>query len=369
MDRTKYQPTVLLCEDGELAEKLKESNIEFKVLPMAEDVLKIRKDSLGWRSVFRLNSAWKVVAYIFCLKDWIVQNNFELVHTNSLKSDLIGGLAARMARVPVVWHIRDRIDSDYLPTVAVKAFRLCSRFIPTFIVANSDATLNTVRGKVGKTVGFHNSTKMCTVHDGIDQSNYSVKPDTTFKRGDLAKIGLIGRLSPWKGQHIFIQAASLVSKKYEQVKFFIIGSTMFGEEQYELEIRELVNSLNLQNFVEFVGFVQNIPNRIEDLDMVVHASTTGEPFGQVIIEGMAAGKPIVATNGGGVPEIVQNHETGLLIPMSDPVAMAEAITTLINAPDKAHAMGVAGRQRVSMHFSIQKTSRAIEAIYDKLLQN
>ncbi len=369
LDQNRYHPVVLLCRDGELAEKLKDSNIECIILPMDESVLQIRKGTIGWQSVFRLISAWKVIAYIFSLKNWIIQNKFALVHTNSLKADVIGGLAARMAGVPVVWHIRDRIDCDYLPAPAVKAFRLGSKIIPRYIVANSNATLSTIQGKTGnhKSVGDNGSSRMCTVHDGLDQSLYSTNPVSTFESGGLVKIGLIGRLSPWKGQHIFIQAASLVSKKYKQVKFFIIGSALFDENQYELEIRELVKSLNLQDCVEFVGFVRDVPKCMKDLDIVVHASTTGEPFGQVIIEGMAAGKPIVATNGGGVPEIVRDGETGFLVPMNDHIAMVSALSRLIENPEMAREMGAAGYKRVRNEFSIQKTAREIELVYESLL--
>ena len=103
------------------------------------------------------------------------------------------------------------------------------------------------------------------------------------------------------------------------------------------------------------------------MDIIVHASTTGEPFGQVIIEGMAAGKPVVATNGGGVPEIVEDNETGFLVPMKDSCAMAAAISRLLADPPLAHRMGQRGRDRVQRHFTIEQTARKVEEVYQNLM--
>jgi glycosyltransferase involved in cell wall biosynthesis len=128
----------------------------------------------------------------------------------------------------------------------------------------------------------------------------------------------------------------------------------------------LCDELNLNDTVDFAGFVENVPSRIAELDIVVPASTTGEPFGQVIIEGMAEQKPVVATNGGGVPEIVQDGITGLLVPMGDALRMAEAIDYLLTHPDEATEMGVRGRERVRTHFTIQKTARMVEAVYGEV---
>jgi glycosyltransferase involved in cell wall biosynthesis len=125
----------------------------------------------------------------------------------------------------------------------------------------------------------------------------------------------------------------------------------------------LANQLGIGNVVEFTGFRADIRQAISELGVVVHASTIGEPFGQVIIEGMAAGKPVVATNGGGVPEIVQDGKTGILVPMGDASAMAEAICRICADPILARTMGSSGKQRVAEHFTIEQTARKVESVY------
>jgi glycosyltransferase involved in cell wall biosynthesis len=202
------------------------------------------------------------------------------------------------------------------------------------------------------------------VHDGTA----SVEASSTPRNDSVFRIGLIGRISPWKGQHIFIQAAKLVNKRFPQARFVIIGAALFGEQQYEKEVRQLPQELGVEQIVEFAGFCKDVNLALGNLDLVVHASTKGEPFGQVIIEGMAAGKPVVATNGGGVPEIVEDGETGLLVPMGDATAMAEAICQILETPERARAMGRKGRERVAAHFTMDQTARRVEAVYEEMFR-
>jgi glycosyltransferase involved in cell wall biosynthesis len=161
---------------------------------------------------------------------------------------------------------------------------------------------------------------------------------------------LIGRISPWKGQHVFLRAAARVLKRFPEARFVIAGAAIFGEEAYEKQLHRLVRELAIADQVDFLGFSTDVPSVIEGLDVVAHASTLPEPFGQVIIEAMASAKPVVATLGGGVTEIIDDNITGLLVPMGDD-----------------QEMGYRGRIRVLRQFTIDKTVRQVQEVYDFLL--
>jgi glycosyltransferase involved in cell wall biosynthesis len=354
LDRTAFHPMVLLAADGPLVEKLRTSGVETHVLPLSAAVVEARKDGLGASSLLRLGAMWHVLTYVARLVAFFRSRPVDLVHTNSLKADILGGIAARLAGVPVLWHVRDRIDADYLPARAVRVFRWLCRWLPTYLVANSQATLDTLA---------LNRSNATVVHDGFP--GHSVPSALTDSATPL--IGLVGRITAWKGQHIFLEAAAIVRRTFPQARFQIIGSAMFGEDAYEARLRAMVRDFALEDCVEFTGFRADVQDLIGRLIILVHASTTGEPFGQVVIEGMAAGKPIVATKGGGVPEIVVDGETGLLVPMGQAAPMADALMRLLADPAMAQSMGRAGRQRVSDQFTIQHTARKVEAIYGKLL--
>jgi glycosyltransferase involved in cell wall biosynthesis len=361
LDRSLVFPIALLFMEGPLRERLV-GCCDTHVIPLSDSALTANKDGLGWRSLLKLQASVSVLLQIWRVVRFARKMEIDLIHTNSLKADIIGGIAARIAGIPVVWHVRDRIETDYLPKIVVRVFRLLSQNLPDFVIANSSATLATLhldKKRKGTPVDANGR----VVHDGCNV--VSIKDGSEVSKTTV-RIGLIGRISPWKGQDIFIKAAALLKAKHPEAKFEIIGAPLFAERAYEADLRKLCDELNLNDTVEFAGFVENVPSRIAELDIVVHASTTGEPFGQVIIEGMAEQKPVVATNGGGVPEIVQDGITGLLVPMGDALRMAEAIDYLLTHPDEATEMGVRGRERVQTHFTIQKTARMVEAVYGEV---
>jgi glycosyltransferase involved in cell wall biosynthesis len=290
-----------------------------------------------------------------------------LVHTNSLKSDLLGGIAARLAGVRVVWHVRDRIAEDYLPAVAVRGFRFLCRVIPHHVVTISQATLKTIIPDPNKSRAIRRlAERTDVVYDGTP-----LVPLNSFRAASEENkaplIGLVGRISRWKGQHIFIEAAAIVLQTFPSARFQIIGDALFAEQDYAREVRQLARSLKLENQIEFTGFRSDVSELIARLDILIHASITGEPFGQVVIEGMVAGKPVVATNGGGIPEIVVDGVTGLLVPMNDARALAASIGRLISFPHEAGKLGYLGRQLVIDKFTSVKTAENMQALLSKVV--
>src|SRR5258706_3100530 len=369
IDRRHITPIVVLCSEGPLADRLR-NVCEVHILSLPERVRKTKKESLGWRSVLKLRDLATVVFCSLRLAKFIIKNDINLIHTNSLKADIIGGLAGRLARRPVVWHVRDRIEADYLPKSAVRAFRFLSKFVPTYVIANLPAVLNTLHLPQG-----HLPT---SVPSGIEMpKTHIVLHDATIVPSSVAVdsasgyqvIGLIGRICPWKGQHIFLQAAAAVAKRFPNARFKVVGAALFGEDEYEAKVKQLCRDLALDRVVEFTGFCSDVGELIAGLDVVVHASTTGKPFCQVIVEGMAAGKPVVATNGGGVPEIVVDNVTGFLVPMGNPAAMAEAICKILAAPAAACRMGLNGFMRIRKPFTMHRTPAKVKTIYCQILRS
>ena len=357
---------VVLGAAGPLVERLG-PEIDTYTLPLPVGLATNRKDSLGLATLFQIREILGGLSYILQLAKFIRSHKIDLVHTNSLKADIIGGIASRLAQCPVVWHVRDRIEMDYLPGPVVRVFRLLCRVIPTYVIANSAATLRTLHLGPDRPDGtdFGVNGRSAVVHDGTRTRSLSKERSRHL---EVFRIALIGRISPWKGQHIFLQAAQSVAERFPNVRFFVIGAALFDEHKYDEEIRQLPKKLGIENLVEFTGFCSDIEEVIEGLDLVVHASMTGEPFGQVIIEGMAAGKPVVATNGGGVPEIVEDGSTGILVPMGDVQAMADAICEILADPVRAREMGIRGHQRVENHFTVELTASKVETVFYEVLR-
>lgn len=355
LDRRVFEPIVIVLAPGPLQDRLATIGCAVRVIPLDPGVGDARKDSLGIGAALRLGSVAALADCLRRLAATIAELEPSLVHTNSLKADILGGVAAKRAGVPVLWHVRDRIADDYLPPAVARTFRHMCRWIPDGLIANSFATLRTLGPARHKT---------WVVHDG---TLVPPLPAPAAARNGEPVVGLVGRLAPWKGQHIFIQAAATLAAQFPTARFRLIGAALFGEEAYEASLRQQVQQLHLEHAIEFAGFRDDVQSEIAQLDIVVHASTTAEPFGQVVIEGMAAAKPMIATAGGGVLEIVVDGVTGMLVPMSDARALAAAIGTLLSDPARRQAMGIAGRERVLRHFTIQHVARNVERIYRQML--
>ena len=171
LDRSRVTPIVVLGSEGPLAEKLRALStagtpVELHILPMADEVLHAKKDALGTGTLLQFKKVLHAASYIFRLRTFLRQNRIDLIHTNSLKADILGGLAGRLAGCPVLWHIRDRIEPDYLPAKVVWLMRKLARILPKYVVANSSATLATVH-LGGKVPG-------ATVSSGVDMTKFEV---------------------------------------------------------------------------------------------------------------------------------------------------------------------------------------------------
>jgi len=364
LDRQRFEPIVVLAQEGELREKLSRVGIEVHVLPLDSDVGEVRKDSLVGARAISFGQIAQIALYVWRLSRFLRARGAHIVHANSLKADILGALAARLAGVPIIWHVRDRIADDYLPLTAARAFRLACRFLPTFLIVNSMATMETLQLPSSRRARvLYNG----VVHDGLPLEDFPSSLGTIGDGHNAPVIALVGRISPWKGQDIFLLAAAEVVKEFPNARFQIIGAPLFGEEEFERATRALCTSLGLDENVEWLGFRRDVPVLVASCDLLVHASKTGEPFGQVVVEAMMAARPVVATRGGGIPEIVLDGETGLLVPMGDAPSMARAILQILRDPGRAREMGRQGQARAHSTFTIERTAAKVERVYDFML--
>ncbi len=363
MDPKRYTPVVLLFSDGPLVQAFKDIGVEIHVLPADTALVKTDRNTLGGGSqksnlLTKLRSAFKAALFVPRLAHRIRRLNVDLIHTNTLKADVLGSLANLFIGKPLVWYVHDRIAPDYLPMRVARLMRFLARHMPDYLLANSYSSMDNV--------ATHRIHRCAVVYPGVDAAAFIQAPQRS--PSDRPLIGLVGRVSSTKGQDVFIRAAARVLLAIPKARFRIIGAALFNEAPYELQLRDLAQSLSLGNSLQFAGFCADITSAIAQLDLLVHASTVPEPFGQVVVEGMAAGKPVVATNAGGIPEVVIENVSGILVAPGDIDAMANAIIQILKDPAAARAMGQAGRTRALELFTIEITAREVQKAYDIVLQ-
>jgi len=185
---------------------------------------------------------------------------------------------------------------------------------------------------------------------------------------DAPLIGMIGRIVPWKGQHIFIEAFARLHQAHPRAMAVIVGQADTSQgEQYLHELKLQINELGIGDHVIWLGHRRDVPQILATLDMLVHCSVTPEPFGRVIIEGMAAGAPVIASAGGGAEEIVENDVNGLLTPPGDVAALTAAMKRILADAPLRNRLRENGLRTVRERYSISAHVAAVTSFYETLL--
>ena len=254
------------------------------------------------------------------LIDIIKRKQIDLIHSNQPRSNLFGAIAAKIKNVPIVWHERclesGRFDSDNIFS-----------FLPDKIICNSDAVRN--RFTKGKGV----DTKIKTIINGVDLSEFDPESNGSVIRKefnigeDELVIGTIGRIDPEKGYECFLESARIILQNVRNVRFLIVGKACnnpsLEKSLYDMSVKKGVDKKTI-----FTGFRSDIPRLLASMDVVVLPSEI-DACSRVLFESMAMQKPLVATDAGGTPEVVQDDITGFLVKPKDPSGMARCIMKLL----------------------------------------
>ncbi len=362
-DRRRVNPIVLFGEEGPAAELMRGIGVETHVLPLAGNVRDVRKDTLGLGAFMHLGRAAHLLVYAARIAIFARRHQVRIIHTNTIKAHLYGLLVGWMTRLPVIWHLRDYVSEPYFPRAAVRLIRFLARRGPRQIIGVSRSVIQQLRLPDGETSGT-------VVLDGLTDHELAaeVSPRLRLETGARIRIGIVGRLAEWKGQHVFLDAAAKVATSRD-VEFVIVGAPLFGEEDYEQSLDRQAENLGIGHRVSFRGFTRDVAAELRQLDILVHASITDEPFGQVILEGMAVGLPVVASRGGGVPEIITHGETGLLTTMGDADDLAATLLRLLDAPAWARKLGRNGYEHVRTSFRARYGARRVADVYQSILNS
>ena len=362
MNRHEVRARVLFAETGPAVDLMRQQGIDVDVIPLDERVRGVSRETLGGtglfspRRVFMLAQyAWRIAAYA---QNW----GADVLHTNSMKAHFYGGLAGRLSGIPVIWHVRDYWHPSYLPAPAVAALRMLARVLPSRIVTVSHSVLEQVHLPTGSPRGV-------AIHDGLVEREiqaFAQQARNQRPGSRPLRVGILGGLRAWKGQHVFLDAAARVLAGGFQAHFLVVGAPLFGNEHYAQSLHEQVEKLGIGEHVTFRGFTHDVPTLMGELDVLVHASTSADPCPNVVLEGMAAGLPVIASRGGGVPEMIEDGVSGLLTPMGDAEALGATLTGLLADPSRQHALGSAAAARVHRHFTSSRTAARTASLYAEL---
>ena len=318
----------------------------------------------NWGKVFSMGV--KTIPQLFKIFFQIKKMDVDIIQTSCNKSHIFGTIFAVFSGIPVLWTLHDYISKEHFSFPLRKLLVIFSLFSDR-IVAFSYAVRNQFISEGAQ------AKKIVTVHYGIDAANFRGEAKEgirrEFKISEKTKvITVIGRISYWKGQEYLIRSIPKIIRSFPDSKFLIVGDAIFGEMTVKRDMEKLIRDTGLTDYCIMSGWRNDIPGILMGTDILVHTSSRPEPFGLVLLEGMAMGKPIVATNMGGVTEIIFHGITGLLVRPADSDAIAEAVINLLLNPAEADRMGRAGQERVERFFDIGVMSKKIEMVYDEIIE-
>ncbi len=206
------------------------------------------------------------------------------------------------------------------------------------------------------------------VSDYIDVPDYSVREEFGWNEKHFI-VGIVGRIDWWKGHDYLLLALRDVVERYQHVRCLIVGESDARNKNYAVSLLELRKDLGLEDYVVFTDHREDVLSLLHDMDTLALCSTEPEPFGRVIIEGMAAGRAVIGTDSGGVPEIIDHGRTGLLVPPKDASALAAAICRLIENPELTAELGTTARREVQELFSLKEQLKQLHELYVKLVNS
>ena len=356
-------PTLFRCKlvkgredelEGEMNHLLTRKGVSPIFIPEMRREFSLKDDLTAFWRLFRLMRAEKP----------------DIVHTHMAKAGAFGRLAARLAGVPVILHtFHGHIFNGYFGQLKTKTFITAER-----LLAHLSTKMVTVSEKVRKEIvekyGICAYSKIITIPLGLELAPFlEAERQKGYLReelnlpDDVPLIGIVARLAPVKGHQYFIQAAEKILKKHPRAKFVIVGD---GELRGELETQ--ARKRGIGSSCVFCGFRKDLVRVYADLDVVVLTSLN-EGLPVALIEGMTAGKPVVAFDVGGVGDLIEDDVTGILVPFGDVQKLADSIAGLLEDPQEGEILGRNARRKAYPNLDYPRLVKDIEEFYCQLVRN
>jgi glycosyltransferase involved in cell wall biosynthesis len=346
---------VLLLADGDLHRILERHGIAVSVLEAGGIFMRVRRAGSAASALAAVPQT-----LVLACKLAAAARSHDLIYANSQKAALVAMLAGAIARRPVIWHLHDILDAAHFGWLQRNTLALLSNTLTRCVIVVSAAARDAYIASGGK-LG-----RARLVYNGIDPRPYEGLADIARKtlRAELGLpagplVGLFGRITEWKGQRVLIEALP----RLPHLQALIVGSPMFGQDAELAYLETLARRLGVSDRIKFLGHRQDVPRLMRAVDLVVHCSTSPEPFGRVIVEALLAGTPVLAAEGGASREIL--GDTGWVVQANDPAALAEAIDRVLALNDTEELARL--RARVTKNFLLDRMMASLDSVIAEAL--
>jgi glycosyltransferase involved in cell wall biosynthesis len=358
---------LVLGEDGPLAEDARKLGVQVAMAPFPHALARLgdaRTRPLAMLGHL-LQATGATIRYKTRLARIVESIQPDIIHTNGFKMHLLGAWTRRRG-TPLVWHIHDYVSTrSFMSRLLSLSRSACS-----VAVVNSKSVAADLRTLLP-------NLPIVPIYNAVDLERFSpsgMKLDLDALSGlepaapGVVRVGLVATFARWKGHKVFLRALARLSSD-TPIRGYVIGGPIYqtnGSQWSRAELEEELERLGLRGRVGFTGFVPDAASAMRSLDIVVHASTDPEPFGMVIIEGVACEKAVVASQAGGASELFIDGETALSHPPGDEAALAQRILQLVRDKELRERLGKAGRAAAERLYRRERLAQELLGVYRKI---
>ena len=347
------QSSAFLFEDGPLGPALAGRNLNLIISKWGRNLSSFRRNSSWFAAVPLVVRLIAIVAELAR-----VARSHDVVYANSQKAFVLASIASVFARRPLIWHLHDIISPDHFGLVQrrLQVLLANARASRVIVPSQAAATAFIAAGGRGDLVEI--------VPNGLALPPEARTPAELRRSLELPTrplVGVFSRLARWKGQHVLLEALA----RLPDVGCIIVGDALFGEQTYAAELKQMVLARGLADRVHFLGHRNDVPKLMMAVDAMVHPSIDPEPFGRTLVEAMLAGVPVIATNAGAAPDILESGKAGTLVPPGDSAALAEAIADVLAKPATLKGQLEYASARAQAHYGVAQMLDKIDHLIRK----
>ncbi|WP_035723031.1 glycosyltransferase family 4 protein [Bradyrhizobium sp. ARR65] len=346
--------SAFLFEQGPLSKALADKQLTLITSKWGQGLSQFRRDS-SWLTALPL--AGRLAAIVVEIAR--ASRTHDIVYANSQKAFVLAAIANMLVRRPLIWHLHDIISPEHFGAVQRRVQVALANARATKVIVPSQAAAAAFMAAGGR-------------RDLVEiVPNGLALPPEPRSRSELRKVlglpagplvGVFSRLAPWKGQHVLIEALATLPN----VGCIVVGDALFGEQAYAAELKQMVLERGLADRVRFLGHRRDVPTLMKSVDAMVHPSIDPEPFGRTLVEAMLAGVPVIATDAGAAPDILDGGRAGTLVPPNDSQALAKAIASVLAQPDALSGQLEYASGRARARYSVTRMLDAIGLVIRKL---
>lgn len=359
-----WSPHVILPSSGAFEQVLTKNGITSTIIPGTPSLSPsfylglstIIPNPFTWLAIFFQGIAWARR-----IRRFLRDNDTAIVQTGGLWTHAFAGWAARKEDIPAVAYFQDLVSPKSGFGLYLKFAKLWAKCIPSRIICLSEkiaTQFSDIRGA---------SDKVQVIWSIIDVEKFRPRELKSEEAG-IIKMGTVGRLTPWKGQHVALQAAKMLKERGINFKWIFAGDADLGSENYLNILQKNVAKWGLENEIEFIGWTDQMPEIYQSIDIFIHVPTSPEPFGLVLAEALASGLPIIASSGGGIDDYVVAGG-GIIVPPNDPASIAFHIEELIKSRDDRYRRAKLARKIAVEKFSSDAHIQQWNVVYESLLED